>query len=243
MARDSIQRKSAAKPAELLTRSRIEIVAILGAVLRDNAPLTAYLENGEQLMVTRLLHLDPDEGYIVVDYGLSRPANQLLLHRKTITFHCESGRQHVQFAASVPRETVHDGKSAIRLYFPDYLLRRQHRRHPRFRIPPELQVKCRVECPGVLSFEMDVQDISRAGLGMVTHSPNITLEPGTVLPGCQIKHPLHPPICFDLEIRHSTVMQLPDGTPKVRTGCRFIGDADAVAELVSLFSLDLGHNA
>lgn len=243
MARDSIQRKSTAKPGELLTRSRIEIVAILDSIRRENPPLTAYLENGEQLMVTRLRHVDADEGYIVVDYGLSRQANQLLLQCKSITLHCESGRQHVQFSASLPRETVHDGNAAIRLDFPEYLLQRQHRRHPRFRIPPELQMKCTVECPGVLSFEMDIQDISRAGLGMVTHSPNIRLEPGTVLPGCRIKHPLHPPIHCDLEIRHSTVVQLPDGSPKVRTGCRFVGHADDVAELISLFSLDLGESA
>ena len=243
MSRESIDHTSTTQPAELLTRSRMEIVAILDRIMRESRPLAAFLENGEQLMVTRLRHVDADEGCILVDYGFARLANRLLLECKLIVFHCESGRQHVQFSAALPRETVHDGNAVIRLDFPEYLLQHQHRHHPRSSIPPELQVKCMVECPGVLSFEMNVQDVSRGGIGMVTHSPNIRLAPGTVLPGCRIKHPMHPPIRVDLEIRYSTAMQLPDGSPMVRTGCRFAGDADQVAELVGMFSLDLGESA
>jgi hypothetical protein len=183
--------------------------------------------------------VDPDEDCIVVDYGASRPANLLLVQRKAVMFHCESGPHHVQFPALLPRQALHDGRSAIRLGFPAYLLQHPHRSHPRFRIPPELRLKCRVECPGVISFEMDVRDVSRGGIGMVTHGHDIRLEPGSVMRGCLIRHPMHPPICVDMEIRHSTIAHLPDGGTAVRTGCRFIGSADEVAELVGMFNLDL----
>lgn len=241
---NSTSRKGKPKATEFVTRSRTEITAILARILRDKPPLTAYLENGELLMVTRLRHVDPDEGYVVVDYGLlSRHSNPLMLQRRVITFHCESGRQHVRFAATLPRETVHDGNAAIRLEFPEYLQQHQYRRHPRFRIPLELQMRCVVECPGAISFDMLVQDISRGGVGMVVHDPDIRLEPGTVLRGCLIKHPLHPPVRADLEIRHSSVVQQPDGSAKVRSGCRFIGDANELAALAGMFSVKLDTRA
>lgn len=243
MSRESIQRNDKAAPAELLTRSRAEIAKILDRILRRKLQLTAYLDDGEQLIVTRLRRVDPVEDYILVDYGQSRPANRLLLERKAVLFHCESGRQHIQFSASLPREAVDGKDAAVRLGFPEYLMQHQHRRHPRFRIPPDLRLKCVVECPGVISFDMDVQDISSGGVGMVTHDAGVKLEPGTVLPGCWIKHPLHRPICVDLEIRHSTVVQLPDGASKVRTGCRFVGGAADIAELIGMFSLDLNESS
>lgn len=244
MSPKSSQHQSSRKTTEFVTRSRTEITAILGRILREKPPLTAYLENGELLMVTRLRHVDPDEGYIVVDYGLlSRHSNPLMLQRRAITFHCEAGRQHVQFAATLPRETVYHGNAAIRLEFPEYLQQHQYRLHPRFSIPLELQMKCVVECPGVISFDMAVQDISRGGIGMVIHDLDIKLEPGTVLRGCLIKHPLHRPLRTDLQIRHSAVVQLSDGTAKVRSGCRFIGNAAAIAELAGMFSVNLGTRA
>lgn len=244
MPRESLPRDSKAKPAERLTRSRAEIAQVLDRILRRNLQLTVYLDDGEeQLMVTKLRRADPGEDYILVDYGQSRPANRLLLERKAVLFHCDIGQQHIQFSAALPREALDDGMAAIRLGFPEYLMQHQYRRHPRFRIPADLRLKCTVECPGVISFDMDVQDISRGGVGMVTHNPDVRLEPGTVLPGCWIKHPLHHPIRVDLEIRHSTVARHGDGSSKVRTGCRFVGEAKDITELVGLFSLDLDESA
>lgn len=243
MPRESLPRDSKTEPAEWLTRSRAEIGKVLDRILRRNLQLTVYLDDGELLMVTKLRRVDPAEDCILVDYGLSRPANRLLLERKAILFHCDIGQQHIQFSASLPRESVDDGIATVRLGFPEYLMQHQYRRHPRFRIPAALRLKCTVECPGVISFDMDVQDISSGGVGMVTHNPDVRLEPGTVLPGCWIKHPMHRPIRVDLEIRHSTVARLGDGSSQVRTGCRFVGGVKDIAELVGMFSLDLGQSA
>ena len=239
MSRPTIGANNSAEPPELVTRSRAEIAKVLDRILRRKLPLTTYLDDGEQFIVTRLRRVDPVEDYILVDYGQSRPANRLLVESKSVLFHCESGRQHIQFSAPLPRETIDAGNAAIRLGFPGYLMQHRHRRHPRFRIPQELRMKCVVECPGVISFDMDVQDISEGGIGMVAHDPDVRLEPGTVLPGCWIKHPMHRPIRVDLEIRHSTTVRLPDGISRVRTGCRFVGGEKDMAELVGMFSLDL----
>jgi len=211
MSRESIHHNGKAEPVESLTRSRTEIAEILAAVASAESPVTAYLESGELLFVTRIRHVDADAGRIVVNYGISKPANAALFSTKAIMLHCEHGHLHVRFLALSPVEVEYQGEPAIQMEFPEYLLQYRRRMHHRVRIPPQLRMKCIVECPGVISFDMDVQDISRGGVGMVVHDSDIRLDPGTVLRGCLIKHPLHHPLRADLEIRHSSVVQLPDG--------------------------------
>jgi len=239
MSHERTHRKHQEAPAESLTRSRTEIAEILGAVARSESPVTAYLEDGEQLLVTRIRHVDADAGYIVVDYGLSKSANRALLSTKTVVLHCEHEHLHVQFLALAPVEVAHDGQPAIRLDLPEYLFQLHRRAHPRGRIPPQLRLKCIVDCPGFISFELEVVDISRGGQGTIIHDPSIKLEPGTVLTGCRIQHPLRHPISVNLEIRYSIRTQLPDGKPASRVGCQFIGATDEIADLVKMFSVKL----
>lgn len=240
MSPESIHRNGKTEPAELLTRSRIEIAEILGAVARSESPVTAYLESGELLFVARIRHVDADAGRIVVNYGVSKPANAALFSTKTIMLHCEHGHLHVRFLALSPVEVEYQGEPAFQMKFPEYLLQYHQRMHHRVKIPPQLQMKCIVDCPGFISFELEVVDISRGGQGVILHNPDIRLEPGTVLTGCRIKHPLRHPISVDLEIRYSIGTQLPDGTPVKRLGCRLIGDAGEIEDLVKMFTVTLG---
>lgn len=243
MSGESVHRKGKAESAELLTRSRAEIAEILGAVAGAGSPITAYLESGELLFVTRIRHVDADAGRIVVNYGLSKPANAALFTTKNIMLHCTHGNLHVRFLALSPVEIEHQGEPAVQMKFPEYLLQYHRRMHHRVRIPPQLRMKCIVDCPGFIPFELQVVDISRGGQGTIIHDPGIKLEPGVVLTGCRIKHPLRPPISVDLEIRYSTTTRIEDGTLKVRAGCRFVGHSDDVAELIGMFSLDLDKSA
>lgn len=229
-----------AAPAELLTRSRTEIAEILGAVAAAGSPVTIYLEKSELLLLTRILHVDANAGCIVLDYGFSKSANATLLSTRTITLHCEHGHSHVQFLASAPTEIAYDEEPAIRLDFPEFLIQHHRRAHPRIRIPPQLRCKCVVECPGFIPFELEIVDIHHGGQGVLLQDPRIRLEPGTVLKGCRIKHPLRHPISVDLDIRYCIGTQLPDGTPVRRLGCRFIGDAGEIEDLVKMFTVALG---
>lgn len=239
MSTDSASQKPPQSPAESLTRSRTEIAEILGAFARSESPVTAYLESGELLFVTRIRHVDADTGRIVVNYGFSKPANTALFSTKAIMLHGEHDHLHVQFLALSPVEVEFQGQPAIQFGFPEYLLLFRRRAHPRVTIPPQMRMKCIVDCPGFIPFELEVVDISRGGQGTIIHDPGIKLEPGIVLAGCRIKHPLRPPITVDLEIRYSTRTRLADGSLMVRAGCRFIGAPRDVAELVAMFSQDL----
>jgi hypothetical protein len=102
-----------------------------------------------------------------------------------------------------------------------------------------MRLKCIVECPGFLPFELEVVDISLEGQGMMFPDLGIRLDPGTILQNCRIIYPGRRPILVDLEIRYSKTLLKPDGSQLRRVGCRFLGNASDVADLVKMFSVKL----
>lgn len=227
---------------QLLIRSQIEIAAVLSALANDKASLAAYLEHGELLFLTRVLHVDAEAGHIVVDYGPSKRANAMLLSSRTITLHCERGGLHLQFLASRPTETIFNEDPAVQFDLPQVMLQYERRLHRRVRIPPRLPLRCFVDCPGVGPFEARVADIGPSGVGTILHDPAHRLEPGRVLTDCRILHPSRLPVRADVQISYSINTQLPDGTPVMRSGCRFIGAPDELAELMRVFVVELDED-
>ena len=124
--------------------------------------------------------------------------------------------------------------------FPEYLLQHNVRDHHRIVIPPRLRTKCIVDRPGHGRFKLEITDISRAGLGIVVHDRNIKLKPGAELTGCRIVQPLGSPIAIDLQILYASAVRLADGSLQARAGCRFIGDAVDVRDLIGMFSCEIG---
>ena len=51
--------------------SRVEIVYILRALMRSNALVTAYFNNGRDFVVTAVLQVDGEQGFVILD-GYSR---------------------------------------------------------------------------------------------------------------------------------------------------------------------------
>ena len=224
---------------EFLTRSRTEIARILLEISRQGTPVTATLDQDQQLFITRILQVDAESGRFVIDYSPSKAANSTLLCAGAIVLHIEVGRSHIVFRASSPFAVAYEDRPGIRLDFPAFLVRHRRRAHPRYKIPPQMRLKCIVECPGFLPFELEVVDISLEGQGMMLPDLGIMLDPGTILQNCRIIYPGRRPILIDLEIRYSKTLLQPDGSQKRRVGCRFLGNTSDVADLVKMFSVKL----
>jgi len=224
---------------EFLTRSRTEIARILLEISRQGTPVTATLDQDQQLFITRILQVDAESGRFVIDYSPSKAANSTLLCAGAIVLHIEVGRSHIVFRASSPFAVAYEDRPAIRLDFPAFLVRHRRRAHPRYKIPPQMRLKCIVECPGFLPFELEVVDISLEGQGMMLPDLGIMLDPGTILQNCRIIYPGRRPILIDLEIRYSKTLLQPDGSQKRRVGCRFLGNPSDIADLIRMFSVRL----
>ena len=239
MSQDRPEQNVLQETSPLLTRSRTEIARILVEVSRQGIPVTATLNHGGQLFITRILQVDAEAGRLLIGYSQSKAANATLLAARQVVLHVEFSRSHVVLRALSPVDAAFEKQPGIRLDFPEFLVRHQPRTHPRFKIPAQMGLKCIVECPGFLPFELEVVDISLEGQGMMLSDPGISLDPGTILKDCRIVYPGRRPIVVDLEIRYSKPLLQPDGSQPRRVGCRFLGSAGDIADLVKMFSVRL----
>jgi hypothetical protein len=233
------KQKPSQEPVEFLTRSRTEIARTLDEMARLGIPVTATLDHGELLFVTRILRVDAEAGRFLIEYSPGKVANSTFLAANAIVLHAELGRSHVALRATAPVDVATEEQPGIRLDFPEYLASHRQRTNPRFRSPPQMGMRCVVECPGFLSFELEVVDISLEGQGTMLSDPDIRLEPGMILKGCRIGCVGRRPVVIDVEIRYVKPLSQARGSLRRRVGCRFIGDAEDIADLVRMFSVNL----
>lgn len=219
----------------VVSRSPEEIARVLGTLAARGEPLRSNLAGGDLAFTSRLLHVDPGRAFIVLESSADPAANNALLARPRASFRAMAGGLHIEFAAAGPELAQHAGKPAIRMRFPDVLATKQQRTQDRLDLQPHVPLHFVADAGGVISFDGDMVDISAGGIGFVQYSPNITLEPGTVLKGCRIEVPGRGPVAVDLEVRYSCPVALPDGKQVLRSGCRFVNPSDEVKTLLGAF--------
>jgi c-di-GMP-binding flagellar brake protein YcgR len=222
----------------LLVRSGIEIGRVLESMREDGATLTANLSS-EMMFLSHLLEVEPVKGYMRLAYSNHKPANAAALAAPRLTLSCQHRGAQYAFAGATPRHVIHAGKPQIQCDMPTVVLAMQQRRATkRLNVPVQAPIDCDVRM-GPLSFEARVVDISLQGIGTLVSDPTLPVCPGTRLERARIRHPQHPPIEVDLEVRHVTRVTLADGRRASRIGCQIVGSPQQLEELIRLFIVDL----
>ena len=215
-----------------LLRSGAEIARVLEPLAARREVVTAQLEIDREQFSSLFIHADPARQFILITTAANESANAALLARPRVTLVSAPGGWHIEFVAVEPREVMHGGTPAIRLRYPEVLTAQQRRQHSRVDMPPKVPLRCIADAGGITPFEAQIADISVGGIGILLYPSDVTLEPGTVLIGCRIAVPGKPPVTVDLEVRHSEVVTLADGSRARRSGCRFVNATNDVKKLV-----------
>jgi c-di-GMP-binding flagellar brake protein YcgR len=222
----------------LLIRSSIEIERILGEVRDRGWLLAAYPHGGEVLFLSRLLHTDPESKTIIVACSDLRNNNEALLACHSVMFRCNHDGALLEFVASNPDAIAYEGGPAIHLNYPVAVVLLQRRELPRYVLPPGVPLRCEIDW-GPISFDAEVVDISREGVGAIVYDLYIRIDPGTVFKRARIIHPQRRPAIVDVEVRYVKKVLLPDGKPANRAGCRFVGGRQDLDDLIRLFITEL----
>ena len=222
-------------PAGLMSNSSEEIARALESIQVRAQPITAALGSNDLVFYSQLLFVDPDRHYITVAAAATEGLNAALLALPHVSFTSEYSGRHVEFAVADPQRTTLAAKPAIRFRFPEILVTFQQRHEVRASVNPVPPLRCVADTQGFAPFDAHIVDISRAGIGFLLYSSDITLEPGTVLKGCRILRHDTTPIVVDLAVRYSTPVVLHDGSHAHRSGCVFLNPTREVTELIESF--------
>ena len=204
----------------------------------DGDPVTASIESGEVLFMSRLLRVEPAHGFMVLAWSSQKHSNLALLGEGVITFRCNHRGAHYEFAGGAARETQHAGEPAIQLTLPVALVAAERRTQARTPVPPRVPLRCDLPL-GPASLAASVVDMTLGGMGSLLYDASIGIEPGTRIEGALIRHPRRAAVVADLEVRYVTRVALPDGRPANRAGCRIFADAKEIEELLRLFVTEL----
>lgn len=227
--------EDAARAAEVLLRSHIEIGRILDALLQKKTTLLGESRGLGRPFMTRLLHVDPVRERFVVSAPEDAPAVLEALKREAVNFVAHVDGARVEFEAAGPATARHEGKPVLVYAFPAALARTTRREHPRIPVPKDLPLRCIADNAGITPFEAEVTDISLAGFGAIVFNPDIRLQPGTVLRGCRILLPDHNPVIVDAEVRYTVPVVRPDGSLAHRSGVRFLSGSTYLQPLIDKF--------
>lgn len=228
------------RPDNLLFHSHIEICRILQMLAHEHSHIVA--EVGDHLTFKAfILALDLPHGRFATTFSPNKEANSALLTFPDAVEFTASDSQGLlyTFEASSPEETQIDGQPAIHFSLPKSLLLHNRREHPRFFNSDDLSLRCIADAAGFMPFESHITDVSHDGLGALIYDLGVHLEPGAILKGSRIITPNGDAVIADLELRHITTAQLPDGTTANRAGFHFLQAPSDISQLIALFIQDM----
>jgi hypothetical protein len=224
-----------AATAGLLSRESEEIARVLAALHAAGAPVFARLRESGEPFLARILKVDLRGRCLFISAHADREVNALFLSRSRVILMADLETQHVEFAAGDPQPAELGGRRAIRLAFPDVVVRHPRRGAARAAVAAQPLV-CIADEQGPASFEGRIVDIGPEGIGFLVYASSISLEPGTLLRGCRIELPGGVALHTDLEVRYSRPVKLTDGRGATRSGCRFVDPGPLVGELIRAFN-------
>ena len=233
---------SKAKPPEnLLYRSRIEICRILESLAKERSSVSAQIGR-YSTFISRILFVNQSGENFSLSYCSDKSLNRTLLGLPSIKFSVNHQDAHLEFEVFNPNEMISDNQPVIQYDLPKELFSYRRRENSRIPISSLSSLRCIADESGIIPFEAKICDISHDGLGGMIYDRDIRLETGTVLKDCRIVLPNGKSVVTDLELRHKTMSNLPDGTLAYRAGFRFIQRPDEIADLINFFIQDLDNN-
>ena len=219
-----------------LTYSRREILAILQDVIDRRCLITLYFNQGDDHVVTTLLHLNPEFEELVFDGAMREDLNAKVVQSRRMTFVSFVDQIKIQFHSQLAEMTVFEGKPALRIRVPDSVMRLQRRDAFRVNTPKAGPLYCEIKTPESGISRFMVSDLSVGGIGVIAGPAATEFKPGAVFDNCRIQLPGHGSFTTSLEIRHGTGFANDgQGNPRYHYGCQFLNLGGPVVNLIQRY--------
>jgi c-di-GMP-binding flagellar brake protein YcgR len=115
--------------------ARLDIVSTMRALAKNHTLITAHGKLTNDFIITALLGVYANDGYLVFDFGADAHATERVLAASDVRFITQVDQIRVQFAARAAGTLDYEGAPAFLTRFPEVMTRLQRREFYRVRIP------------------------------------------------------------------------------------------------------------
>jgi flagellar brake protein len=202
-------------------RARLEVLQILRSIVKAGSVISAYAGQGQTFILTTLLAIDADTGWIYLDVGQDEAANRRLTTSSQVLCVSTQDRVKIQFYADQLELSDFDGLPAFRAKLPDWLMKLQRREYFRVQTPIAHPLICQFS-PLNAEAALPVHNIGLGGLCVVGAHPEVNLDVGTVHPSCQLELAEIGSVTIDMGVRSFHDVLLKNGSRNRLTGLQFL---------------------
>ncbi len=201
-----------------------DIVFYLRQLINDRERLNVMFDEGRESLLTMPLHLDEEEGVLILDWGGSEGVNRRLLKSTHATFIANPMGVRNLFHAGRVWETTYQTRPAFAADIPRQYVRLQRRENFRLTLPLAQRRPCTLavgDDETAMEWQMIMVDIGLGGVGL--ESPEATLPFGSGQANSRALIDLGKSgrLTVDLEVRY--VRSVTRGRKEMAwVGCRFV---------------------
>ncbi|HSI22200.1 MAG TPA: flagellar brake protein [Methylophilaceae bacterium] len=236
----SVELTASTDDTRFLVTNRLEITRTLRGLAQRNEMVSAFFDNGKGLLLTSVLHVDPESDTVMLDYGSNTEINERILRADKIIFVTSLDRVKVQFTSQGVEKGSFESRPAFVIPFPGQVLQLQRREYYRLTTPIINPLICTVPLGQGRTEEFPIMDISAGGIGMIIgNSPDMLLKVGAAYPGCRIELPGVGVLELTLSIQSLFEVTLKNGSKSFRSGCQFVNLHPSMESLLQRYILKL----
>lgn len=230
-------------------RNPKEIGQILVDLAKSKSMINVSFNQGQDQCLTTVIAVDRESNAAYLDIGIDEGFNARLLASTHITFIKNEGVKIKWISASVSVVKLKDGQ-ALRIAFPQSLVRLQRREFFRLKTPIINPVMCNIpminpDYPDEQkTLELTLVDVSLGGIGVIALDllPPQVVE-GAKFDGCKIGFPDIGETHLTLCVRNIRQMNLHDRSIKHRIGFEFINPSRGNQGLIQHYVFRLEREA
>jgi len=204
-----------------LVNHAAEIIRILRELMDGKNIVSIYGENGKNFLLSTIVAVEAEKGYLLLEQGVDATMNALLLNSKECIFASTHDQVHIQFSSAKIEPTMLGKEPLFRVPIPREILRLQRREYYRLVTSVINPVKCLINTGSGL-LESVVVDISIGGVGVLAYSEDGRLKAGKSFHGCRITLPGSGEFAVGLNVCTTFEITMKNGRLTHRAGCQFI---------------------
>lgn len=221
---------------EFTVRNRDDIIGILRDLARRFATLSAVFNHGNDILLTEVLDVDPEQNVAFIDTNVNAESNNGLLASTRTIFVAVDSTATVRWVSEHVLDGKFEGRRAFKIAIPASLRRIQRRGVFRVATPITNPVMCRVPLLKGKFVDLVLVDICIEGVGVILPTREFAeLDRGAQLKNCTIALPEIGVIDVTLIVKSVWEVVLKNGSKSKRAGLEFVGIKPGVQSMVQRY--------